>query len=179
MATLAPDGSTLSVLFDKMSTQLPPGPLVRQRVQCIVNLAVAFAGGVKVSVVGADVRGFVNIPQGSRTTLSLQHFAPGRMMRPFLRRMDLVQTYAGPRSEPITLHSDPGNGDWASCGPRGAPMRSVPLMMIALTIDSTNNNPTENLISSLDSLDVSGQTTLTYKLAWDTDQPAAVPAAQQ
>ena len=60
---------------------------------------------------------------------------------------------------------------WSYCGSQMQVMGSTfPIMSINLTIDSTNTNPNENLIATLDSLDIGGPATLTYNLLWTYDK---------
>lgn len=176
VATLSPDGSSVSILFDKMSTELPAGPLIRETKQCMVRLGFRFAGKYRVAVVGSDARGFVSIPQGGQSTISVQHYSIFTMDPKILKRMNLTQTYVGPRAEDVMLHSDFRDVPmWSYCGSQMAVAgRTFPIMTINLSIDSQNQNPSENLIATLDSLDLGGSTnngpSLTYNLLWTFDK---------
>jgi hypothetical protein len=171
VATLSPDGQSVSILFDKMSTELAAGSPSTEKKLCMVYLGLKFSGQYRVAIVGSDARGFVSVPAGGQSTISVQHFSIFTMNPAILKRMNLTQTFVGPRAENVMLHSDFRDVPmWSYCGtqmrPDGQPM---PLMTIALQIDSSNSNPSENLIAAIDSLDIGGASTLTYQLMWTQD----------
>ena len=169
-AVFSPDGSSVSILFDQLSTQL--SPLTAEKKQCMIRLGFRFSGKYRVAVVGSDARGFVSVPAGGVSTLSVQHYSIFTMNPKHLQRMNLTQTFVGPRSEDVTLHSDFRDIPmWSYCGsqiaPRGPAMQ---IMSIMLTVDSNNQSPSETLVASLDSLDIGGPATLTYQLLWTNDR---------
>ncbi|RYZ68021.1 MAG: DUF4360 domain-containing protein [Proteobacteria bacterium] len=169
-AVFSPDGSSVSILFDKMSTELPP--ISAEKKQCMVRLGFRFSGKYRVAVVGSDARGFVSVPEGGTSTLSVQHYSIFTVNPKHLARMNLTRTFVGPRTEEVLLHSDFRDIPmWSYCGsqmpPRGAAMQ---IMTINLTIDSSNQSPSETLLASVDSLDIGGPATLTYQLLWTYDK---------
>jgi Domain of unknown function (DUF4360) len=169
-AVFSPDGSSVSILFDKMSTELPP--VSAEKKMCSIRLGFRFSGKYRVAVVGSDARGFVSVPAGGQSTISIQHYSIFTMKPEHNRRMNLTQTFVGPRSEEVLLHSDFRDIPmWSYCGsqmpPRGAAMQ---IMSINLTIDSTNQSQSENLLAAVDSLDIGGPATLTYQLLWTYDK---------
>ena len=169
VATLAPDGSAVSILFDKMATELPAGgPTIGQK-NCMVHLSLKFGGQYRVAIVGSDARGFVSIPAGGRSTISVQHYSIFTMDPKIIKRMNLAQQFIGPVTQDVMLHSDFRDVPmWSYCGTqlRGG---SLSLMQVALTINSANSNPNENLIAAIDSLDIGNVPTLTYQLLWTQD----------
>ena len=170
VATLSPDGSSVSILFDKMATELPAGSPSTDRKLCMVRLGLSFGGQYRVAIVGSDARGFVAIPQGGQSTISVQHYSVFTINPSLLKRMNLTRSFAGGQSEEFTMHSDFSDIPmWSYCGTQMSASQSIPLMTIALQIDSANNNPTENLIAAIDSLDIGGGPTLKYNLLWTQD----------
>jgi len=169
-ATVSPDGSSVSVLFDKMSTELSAGAPSADKKVCMIYLGLKFSGQYRVAIVGSDARGFVSVPAGGTSTITVQHYSIFSMNPAVLKRMNLTQTFIGPRSEDITLHSDFSDIPmWSYCGSQMQGRQSMPLMTIALTIDSSNSSPSENLIAAIDSLDIGGGSSLTYQLLWTQD----------
>jgi hypothetical protein len=169
-ATLSPDGSSISILFDKMSTELAAGSPSIEKKTCLVYLGLKFEGPYRVAIVGSDARGFVSVPQGAQSTISIQHYSIFTMDPRILRRMNLTQTFVGPAAEDVVLHSEFRDVPmWSYCGSQMRGRQSMPLMTIGLSIESSNSNPSENLIAAIDSLDIGGTPTLTYDLLWTQD----------
>lgn len=169
-AVFSPDGSSVSILFDKMSTEL--APVSAEKKQCMVRLGFRFTGKYRVAVVGSDARGFVSVPTGGQSTLSVQHYSIFTVNPKHLARMNLTRTFVGPVTEEILLHSDFRDIPmWSYCGSQ-IPARgpAMQIMTIMLTIDSSNQSATENLLASVDSLDIGGPATLTYQLLWTNDR---------
>ena len=75
VATMSPDGSSVSILFDKMSTELPASPQVHEQKMCMIRLGFRFPGKYRVAVVGSDARGFVSVPAGGQSTIAIQHYS--------------------------------------------------------------------------------------------------------
>ena len=170
VATLSPDGSSVSILFDKMSTELAAGAPSADKKVCMIYLGLKFGGQYRVAIVGSDARGFVSVPAGGRSTLTVQHYSIFTMDPRILQRMNLTQQFVGPIAQDVTLHSDFRDVPmWSYCGTQMQGRQSMPLMTIALTIDSSNSSPSENLIAAIDSLDIGGGSTLTYQLLWTQD----------
>ena len=169
-ATLSPDGSSVSIIFDKMSTELAAGSPSTEKKSCLVYLGLKFDGQYRVAIVGSDARGFVSVPQGAQSTISIQHYSIFTMDPRILQRMNLTQTFVGPAAQDVVLHSEFRDVPmWSYCGTQMRGRQSMPLMTIALSIDSSNSNPSENLIAAIDSLDIGGTPTLTYDLLWTQD----------
>jgi hypothetical protein len=170
VATVSPDGSSVSILFDKMSTELAAGSPSTEKKQCMVVLGLRFAGQYRVAIVGSDARGFVSVPAGGQSTIRVQHSSIFSADPRILQRMNLTQTFVGPRAEDVILHSDFHDVPlWSYCGSQMRGRQTMPLMTIGLEINSMNSNPSENLIAAIDSLDIGGSSTLTYQLLWTQD----------
>lgn len=170
VATVSPDGSSISILFDKMSTELAAGSPSIEKKQCLVHLGLTFSGPYRVAIVGSDARGFVSVPAGGQSTFSIQHYPIFTQDPRVLRRMNLTQNFVGPRAEEVLLHSDFRDLPmWSYCGSQMRGRTNMPLMQIGLTIESQNTNPNESLIAAIDSLDIGGGSTLNYQLMWTQD----------
>lgn len=176
VATLSPDGTSVSILFDKMSTELAAGAPSTQKKMCLVYLGLKFDGPYRVAIVGSDARGFVSVPQGAQSTIAIQHYSIFTMDPRILGRMNLSQTFVGPAAQDVVLHSEFRDLPiWSYCGSQMRGRSSMPLMTIGLTIDSSNSSPSENLIAAIDSLDIGGTPTLTYDLMWAQDVRGCPP----
>lgn len=170
VATVAPDGQSVSILFDKMSTELPAGAPSSQKKQCLVHLGLSFSGQYRVAIVGSDARGFVSVPAGGRSSFTVQHYPIFTQDSRVLRRMNLTQTFIGPRAEDVLLHSEFRDLPmWSYCGSQMRGRATMPLMQIGLEIASENTNPNEGLLAAIDSLDIGGGGSLTYQLMWTQD----------
>lgn len=169
-ATLSPDNSTVSVLFDRFITEIPANSeQKRVRLLCQVRLNFHFYGQNRIAVVGSDLRGFVSIPQNASTTFQVQHYSPFTMNPKVLQDMNLTQKYTGPVSEDVMLQSQFTKKPlWSHCGTQGG-WQGQPLMNIWITIDSENYSTDEDLISGVDTLDVNASASLKYHIIWKQD----------
>lgn len=169
-ATLSPDQTTVSILFDKLATQLPAGPAPAQESKsCTIVLGVKSIGQYRVAIVGSDVRGYANVPAGSRSSISIKHAgifnAPKDMSHMNFKR-DLV----GPVEENIEMANRfPHKPLWSDCGSQQRYNPNIfPFMNITIDINSVNQNEEQDLIAAIDSLDYSGSP-LVYHVAWIHD----------
>lgn len=169
-AAVTPDQTTVSLLFDQLLTDVPasPSPLVVRR-SCNVTLSVRFPGQYRVAIVGSDINGFVHIPAGATSSISVKHWSIYDMGGRLASKMNIEKRYVGPVEENVQMLSRfPDVPLWSQCGTQFRGPMDFPFMTINIDINSTNQNPAENLLAAIDSMDFSASG-LTYHLAWTPD----------
>jgi hypothetical protein len=167
---LSPDSTVMSVLFDQLLTEINPGDAqTRVRKNCQINLRVWFSGKYRVAIVGSDIRAFAFVPSGAKSTIDIQHTSPFAHGHQFWKKMDLNQQIVGPASQDLLLQSNFADKPlWSPCGTELS-QEGLPVMNIALTIDSENKTA-ESLITTIDSMDLNSNPGLQYHLAWMADE---------
>jgi hypothetical protein len=165
---LSPDSSVVSVLFDQFNTEINPGDAVRSRRDCQIRLSVKFSGKYRVAIVGSDIRAFAGVPAGARSTIDIQHTSPFAHGHQFWKKMDLVRVLDGPFNDDLFLQSNFADKPlWSTCGSELG-SEGLPLMSINISIQSQNQT-TESLLTSIDSMDLNANAGLQYHLAWKAD----------
>jgi hypothetical protein len=71
-ATLSPDGTSVSVIFDAFSAQAGGGRVIKDFKDCSLELPVTLAPGRMARVLNVDYRGFAGLPRDSRMNLSVE-----------------------------------------------------------------------------------------------------------
>lgn len=170
--SMSPDGTAFSVLFDQLVTEVAAttSPLVEETF-CNVTIGVAFRGQYRVAIIGSDVRGFVAVPAGGQSTLSVQHTSIFALTSKVTQRMNFTQNFVGPRNENIMLSSRfPNEALWSWCGSQMVSVHpDTPFMTVTLKVISQNQNPVENLLAGIDSLDMGVDGGLRYQIGWVAD----------
>lgn len=170
-AAVSPNGTSVSILFDQMGVELGATPqLIRGSALCMIRLGFRFSGQYRIAIVGSDVRGFVGLPAGAQGTLSVNHYSIFTMDPKVLGRMSLKKSFQGPITDNVQLSSRfPNDPLWSYCGTQQSGAgASVPLITIALQVDSENQNIEENSIALIDSLDIGSP--IEYQLQWTHDK---------
>ncbi len=73
-AVLSPDEQTLSVVFDRFSSQVGSGTGVdQQRLDCTLSIPLTLPTGYALSVFSMDVRGFASLVKGARAVVRSSH----------------------------------------------------------------------------------------------------------
>lgn len=168
---LTSDQTTVSLLFDQLSTEVPasPSPLVMRKT-CSITLSVMFGGQYRVAIVGSDVNGFVHVPAGARSKISVKHWSIYDMGGRNAAKMNFDQNYIGPTEQNVQMLSRFADVPlWSQCGTQMRSNMELPFMTVNIEITSTNQNPTESLLAVIDSFDYS-TSGLTYHLAWTEDR---------
>jgi hypothetical protein len=79
-ATLSPDGKSLSIIFDQFITEAGPASgRTLDRKSCNIAIPVHVPNGYSMSVISADYRGFVSLPQGATARIQAEYFFAGMM----------------------------------------------------------------------------------------------------
>lgn len=76
-ASVSPDGSSLSILFDRYAVEAGGSNPRVARKSCNMSIPVKVPNGMSVSLISADYRGFVDLPAGSEARLDTEYFFGG------------------------------------------------------------------------------------------------------
>jgi len=152
-ATLSPDATSLSLLFD--GYQVAAGGdsgKTFDRKSCNIAIPVNVPQGVSVSIIAIDYRGYNNVPQGADTEFSVEYFFAG------LRGPTFKQRFRGPLDEDYLIHNEltAQATIWSRCG------ESVNLRTNSSIRVNTRGN--QQALATVDSEDVSAA--LVYQLQW-------------
>ncbi|MBL7717184.1 MAG: DUF4360 domain-containing protein, partial [Bdellovibrionales bacterium] len=86
-ATLAPDGSALSVLFDNFTARAGLGTGVRmKRTSCIMDIPVSVPAKTQVAIVQADIRGYNALPLRGYAQYTTQYSIANRLLPVIMAR---------------------------------------------------------------------------------------------
>lgn len=143
-ATLSPDSSTLSILFDSFQVEAGPGvgKTIGQK-SCNIAVPIQVPNGYSFSIIAVDYRGFVSLPQRATAQLRSEYFlgAGNRGIvssRQFVGRQDtsyLVENRLG--MEAVV---------WSPCG-ASTNLRVNTSMMV-------RNTGYEDALATVDSIDM-------------------------
>lgn len=171
-AALTPDQTTVSVLFDQLLTNVPPAnpsPMLGHK-SCSVTLDVKFAGQYRVAVVGSDINGFVHVPANATSKISVKHWSMFDMGGRNAAKMNIDRDFTGPTEQNVQILTRFADVPmWSYCGTQMRNNMDLPFMTINIELTSNNQNPTENLLAAIDSLDFT-TSGLAYHLAWTEDR---------
>lgn len=164
-AAMTPDQSTVSILFDNFLTEIQATPsTVQTKKLCMITLGIKFPGQFRVAIVGSDVRGFVHVPAGATSTISVNHYS----IYSLTKKMNFTQTFNGPVEQNVEINSRFADEPlWSQCGTQFRGSQIFPFMTIAMEITSASQNPEDNLLAAIDAMDFSAP--LSYHLAWTPD----------
>lgn len=143
-ASLSPDGSALSIIFDSFVTEAGPSSgRTLDRKNCTISIPVHVPGGYSVSVIGIDYRGFVSLPQGAQASMTAEYFFAG-MMGPRFR-----QDFRGRMDQDYIFNNKIGvqAAVWSPCG-ADVNLRVSAAMMV-------RNTTYQDAMATVDSADIS------------------------
>lgn len=105
---LSPDGKTLTLLFDSYNVVTTN----RQRKKCDLAVPIHLPAGVSVSLVDADYRGYVDLPEGAEATLRRDYFFAGQ------KGPHLVKQWRGKVDDDYLVRDELGlfSNIWSPCG---------------------------------------------------------------
>jgi hypothetical protein len=111
-ASLSPDGTALSILFDSFSVEAGGPNANVSRKSCNISIPVKVPNGFSVSLIDADYRGFVDVPKGSSARLDTEYFFAGSQGPKF------SSTFTGPFSNSYTKSHQlaASSNIWSACG---------------------------------------------------------------
>lgn len=168
-ATVSPDATTLSVLFDSFLSEIPatPSPVVDVR-NCSIQLGFRFFGQYRLAMIGSDIRGFFSVPAGATSKVSVLH---NSIFLNFSERdkMNFTKEIVGPAEGPLEMQSRfPDMALWSYCGSQSGG-RAQQVMSIDLSIQSQSQNSAGDLLVAIDSLDLNANASLKYHMIWAYD----------
>ncbi len=112
-ATLSPDGTSLSVIFDQFVTEAGPASgRTLDRKSCNIAVPVHVPGGYSISILAVDYRGYVGLPQGATARIQAEYFFAGMMGPRF------AQEFRGRTDQDYTFNNTLGVQAmvWSPCG---------------------------------------------------------------
>lgn len=112
-ASVSPDGSALSIIFDQFVTEAGPASgRTIDRKSCNIAVPVHVPNGYSVSIIAVDYRGFVSLPSGAQAQMNAEYFFAGAQGPRF------VQSFRGRTDQNYTLTNRLGVQAmvWSPCG---------------------------------------------------------------
>ena len=152
-ATLSPDNTSLSLLFDSYSVEAGGDTGKKfDRKSCNIAIPVHVPQGFAVSVLALDSRGFNQFDAGSDSTFSVEYFVAG------LRGPTFTKTFKGPQGDDYLIHNEltAQTVVYSKCG------ADVNLRTNSSIRVNTKNN--KQALATVDSQDVSAA--IVYQLQW-------------
>lgn len=152
-ATLSPDATSLSLLFDEYIVEAGGDTGKKfDRKSCNIAIPVNVPQGLSVSVLAIDYRGYNNIPQGGSTDFNVEYFFAGTKGPSFKK------TFKGPLEDDYLIQNKltAQSVVWSACGAQ----------VNLRTNSSIRVNTTQNrqAMATVDSQDVSAA--IIYQLQW-------------
>jgi len=152
-ATLSPDATSLSLLFD--SYQVEAGGDTGKkfdRKSCNIAIPVHVPQGISISVLSIDYRGYNQFEQGSDSQFNVEYFFAGAQGPTFTKK------FIGPQDEDYLIHNELTAKTivWSKCG------ADVNLRTNSSIRVNTKNN--KQALATVDSEDVSAA--IVYQLQW-------------
>lgn len=152
-ATLSPDASALSLLFD--SYQVEAGGdsgKTFDRKSCNIAIPVHVPQGLSISVLAIDYRGYNHVPTGGRTDFNVEYFFAGT------RGPSFQKSFSGPVDDDYLIHNQLTAQSivWSACG------ADVNLRTNSSIRVTTRNN--QQALATVDTEDVSAA--IVYQLQW-------------
>lgn len=144
-ATVSPDGSSLSIIFDQFLTEAGPaaGKTI-DRKSCNIAVPVHVPNGYSMSVIAVDYRGYVGLPRSASARLTAEYFFAGmqgpRFQQDFIGATDRDYLFSNQLGVQAVV--------WSPCG------ADVNLRVNA-AMQVRNTNRQLDAIATVDSADIS------------------------
>lgn len=155
---VSPDGTSVTILFDRFSVEATGTPLRRESMSCDVAVPIQVPAGFQLMVGRIDYRGFALAPNEGFSvlkTVTQLTTNEGRSLTMPLRRR---QIFPGPYNQNFIASSlIEGSPSWSRCG------ESLNLRL-ATQIVAVTNNAGEQTMTTLDSIDHQAQAQ--YFIKW-------------
>lgn len=145
IAILSPNAAALSIVFEDYKVEV--GARYNRnftRKNCQIKVPIEIPSGQKVRLIGADYRGFNNLPCMASMTLSTQYVSVQHKTALF------EKTFIGPiRGESFIVRHKLKDSDsnWSSCG-------GEEFLLIESSISIANHAEQDDAFSTIDSLDL-------------------------
>ena len=148
-ATLSPDGSAVSLLFDEFIAEAGGSKDSIDRRTCIVDIPVNVAPGYQVAISAVDYRGFLALPKLGyaqfATLFNLTGYSPVRIDRRMSAQQAPLHTSFSYKNQLTKTDVD---SRWSACGARTS-LRINTSLLVA------SNNLREQTMAGIDSADFS------------------------
>lgn len=142
-ASVSPDGSALSIIFDQFVIEAGPSSgRTIDRKNCNISIPVHVPGGYSISIIGVDYRGFVSLPRGAQAQMTAEYFFAG-MVGPRFR-----QDFRGQMDQDYLFQNQIGvqAAVWSPCG-AAVNLRVSAAMMV-------RNSTYQDAMATVDSADI-------------------------
>ncbi len=143
-ATLSPDASSLSIIFDEFITEAGPaaGRTINRK-SCNIAVPVHVPNGYSIAVIAVDYRGYVGLPRSASARLQAEYFFAGMTGPRF------IQDFTGATDRDYTFSNELGVESlvWSPCG-ADVNLRVNASMMVR------NTNRSLDAIATVDSADI-------------------------
>lgn len=152
-ATLSPDATSLSLLFDSYLVEAGGDTGKKfDRKSCNVAIPVHVPQGIAISILAIDYRGYNNFPAGANSQFNVEYFFAGA------RGPTFTKQFNGPKDEDYLIHNELTAKSivWSACG------ADVNLRTNSSIRVTTKNN--QQALATVDSEDVSAA--IIYQLQW-------------
>lgn len=144
-ATLSPDATSLSIIFDQFLTEAGPASgRTIDRKSCNIAVPVHVPNGYSISIIAVDYRGYVGLPRSASARLQAEYFFAG------MRGPRFTQDFVGATDRDYTFSNQLGVETlvWSPCG-ADVNLRVNASMMVR------NTNRSLDALATVDSADVS------------------------
>lgn len=152
-ATLSPDQTSLSLLFDGYIVEAGGDTGKKfDRKSCNIAIPVKVPQGISVSIISIDYRGYNNFPAGADSQFNVEYFFAGARGPTFTKK------FVGPKDEDYLIQNQltAQTVVWSKCG------ADVNLRTNSSIRVNTKNN--QQALATVDSQDVSAA--IVYQLQW-------------
>lgn len=152
-ATLSPDATSLSLLFDEYIVEAGGDTGKKfDRKSCNIAIPVHVPQGISVSIIAIDYRGYNNLPPGADSQFNVEYFFAGARGPTFTRK------FTGPKNEDYLIQNELKAQTivWSKCG------ADVNLRTNSSIRVNTKNN--QQAMATVDTQDVSAA--IIYQLQW-------------
>jgi len=144
-ATLSPDATSLSIIFDQFLTEAGPASgRTIDRKSCNIAVPVHVPNGYSISIIAVDYRGYVGLPRSASARLQAEYFFAG------MRGPRFTQDFVGATDRDYTFSNQLGVETlvWSPCG-ADVNLRVNASMMVR------NTNRGLDALATVDSADIS------------------------
>ncbi|MDA0712388.1 MAG: DUF4360 domain-containing protein [bacterium] len=111
-ASLSPDATSMSVLFDSYTIEAGGGSFSTSRKYCDITIPIFVPNGYQVGIIRSDYRGFNDLPSGAQSQFKIEYFLAGQTTNSY------TEVYDGPITNNFLLQDtvNTQNVLWSNCG---------------------------------------------------------------
>jgi hypothetical protein len=159
-ATLSPDATALSLIFDKYSVETGKSAsgVIADRKQCSFLIPMTLPSGYSVTVMRVDYRGYRNLPAGAFGAFQA-NFSFQDRRRAHRGVPDVRQSFRGPAEGDFFISQNSNIPEWSECD-------GDVQLQLDTALDLRSSRHGELATVSIDSADLTGDRQVQYVLAW-------------